>query len=362
MRLTVLSQVPPPIHGSTLMTTTLLRALQDSGHGIALVDRRFSRTIDEVGRFQLRKVGAAVSLAYRVARDAVRRRPQRVILFLTCQPMSFILDVISVAVYRLARRKIVFYIHTVGYRDLARRGHGWRLLVRNVLGGTEPVVVLSSALKSDVEPWVAEARISVIPNTADDTLPGPIRATAGSSPAVVFFSNLIPSKGPAEFIRMSRMVEARAPRARFILAGTPTSPEYQQELETLARVQGAQNLRFAGAITDERQKADLFSDTAVLVFPSLYPFEAQPLVVLEAMKAGIPVVAYDSGSVSDMVKSGVTGVVVPQGATSDLAEAVVSLLSSVEHHRTVAEAAQEAYESTYSLSAFRANWEHALKR
>jgi glycosyltransferase involved in cell wall biosynthesis len=90
------------------------------------------------------------------------------------------------------------------------------------------------------------------------------------------------------------------------------------ELERLAGKLGVSDrLRITGWLEDGRALLPSFD---VFVLPSLY--EGLPLVVLEAMLAGLPVVASDVGSVRDAVSEGVTGLLVPAGDVPRLAAAV----------------------------------------
>ena len=90
------------------------------------------------------------------------------------------------------------------------------------------------------------------------------------------------------------------------------------ELERLAGKLGVTDrLHITGWLEDGRTLLPSFD---VFVLPSLY--EGLPLVVLEAMLAGLPVVASDVGSVRDAVSEGVTGLLVPAGDVPRLAAAV----------------------------------------
>jgi glycosyltransferase involved in cell wall biosynthesis len=62
----------------------------------------------------------------------------------------------------------------------------------------------------------------------------------------------------------------------------------------------------------------------LLVLPSLN--EGFPFVVLEAMAAGKPVVAFNSGGISEAAEDGITGLLISPKNTADLAEAIIFLL------------------------------------
>jgi glycogen(starch) synthase len=93
----------------------------------------------------------------------------------------------------------------------------------------------------------------------------------------------------------------------------------------LARTLGiADRVTFVGAVS----RADLLGEYAsadLLVLPSL--FDSFPVVVVEAMAAGLPVVATRVGGVPEIVGEGETGLLVPPGDPDRLAEALLVVLS-----------------------------------
>jgi glycosyltransferase involved in cell wall biosynthesis len=79
-------------------------------------------------------------------------------------------------------------------------------------------------------------------------------------------------------------------------------------------------VEFPGRV-DGEAKAALWRGTDIFVFPGIQP-EGLPLVILEAMAAGVPVVATDTGAVRDAVEDGEGGLVVPMGDVAALAGAI----------------------------------------
>jgi glycogen(starch) synthase len=86
--------------------------------------------------------------------------------------------------------------------------------------------------------------------------------------------------------------------------------------------------RFLGAV-DAARRAELLAACDAAVVPSRVlddgRHEGMPLVVLEAMCAGAPVVASDSGGIREIVRDGETGLLVPAGSTTALAESLARL-------------------------------------
>jgi glycosyltransferase involved in cell wall biosynthesis len=76
------------------------------------------------------------------------------------------------------------------------------------------------------------------------------------------------------------------------------------------------------------------------------------LVTLEAMAAGIPVVAFDVGALSENIIEGETGYVVPPEDTSTMAERILGLLDSPAERRRLGHAGAEWVRRERSLDAY----------
>ncbi|HEV7622644.1 MAG TPA: glycosyltransferase [Amnibacterium sp.] len=356
----VVSQVPPPVHGSTVMTLRLLETLSTLGR-TTLVDRRFSRSVDDVGRPRPGKVLAVPSLVARLAARVARRRPGACVFFLTNRPGSFLVDLVLVELLRVLRVPTALYLHTNGYRELARRGPLWRAAVRRVLGGADRVVVLGPRMADDVRPFVEEERIAVIANAPGDA-PSPEDATREDGVfRILFLANLLPEKGADAFVRLAARLAAGGTghRWRFDIAGAG-APDRVAALR--AAVEGA---GLAGAATvhgavaaDDRWR--LLHDADVLVLPSTYPLEAQPLVVVEALATGTPVVAYDVGGVGDLVVDGETGLLVPLGDEDGLHRAARALADDPALLADCRAGARARYEQHHSPDSYAAAWRRLL--
>jgi glycosyltransferase involved in cell wall biosynthesis len=121
-------------------------------------------------------------------------------------------------------------------------------------------------------------------------------------------------KGQGLLIEAMGGVLRSLPEARLVLVGYGA-------LESALRLQAAP-LGEAVVFAGERDAAEVLSSFDLYVQPSLY--ESQGLSILEAMAAGVPVVATDVGGVRDAVVPGETGVLAPAGDAAALARAIVS--------------------------------------
>ncbi|MDI2124571.1 glycosyltransferase [Yinghuangia seranimata] len=150
----------------------------------------------------------------------------------------------------------------------------------------------------------------------------------GEAPTVGVVARLQPEKGVEHFVRAAALVAERHPRARFAVVG---GGPLRRGLEELAGTLGvADRVRFLGARTDGPAAV---AGLDVLCVPSLT--EGAPLVVLEAMAAGVPVVAAAVGAIPRQLDHGRAGVLVPPADPDALAAALGRLVADPRERRRV---------------------------
>ena len=112
------------------------------------------------------------------------------------------------------------------------------------------------------------------------------------------------------------------PSALVLIVGD--GPERKGLQKEAKRIGVDDRLRFEGFVAHERLPA-LLAHADLLVLPSLY--EELGTVPLEAMQAGLPIVASETGGVPEVIEDGVNGMLVPPGDPEALARAIDRLLA-----------------------------------
>lgn len=164
---------------------------------------------------------------------------------------------------------------------------------------------------------------------------GPSRRRALGLPAegalVGSVGRLDPIKGHGLLIRAFAMLGDRHPGARLILIG---EGEKREEYQALARELGvAEGVRFMGWRDDV---GDLLEELDLFVFPSRN--EGMGRAAVEAMAAGLAVVAARTGGLPEVVREEETGLLVPPGDAAALSAAIDRLLARPEERRAMGEA------------------------
>jgi glycosyltransferase involved in cell wall biosynthesis len=176
---------------------------------------------------------------------------------------------------------------------------------------------------------------------------GTIRRQLGLSPHVPLVGivgRLVPIKDHATFLEAAAALHRSRPEVRFLVVG---DGELRPSLERLAGTLDLDGrVHFLGW---QRDMPRVYADLDLLVLSSIN--EGTPVALIEAMAAGLPVVATRVGGVADVVDDGKTGLLVPPKDPAALNRAMAVLLDDPDRRREMGQAGRHAVYPLYSDDA-----------
>ena len=163
------------------------------------------------------------------------------------------------------------------------------------------------------------------------------------APVVGTVGNFKPQKAPLDFIKVAALVIREIPDARFVMLGDGELLGASRELAASLGI--ADRVVFAGW---RRDVTDCLHSFNVFLLSSL--FEGLPRSVLQAMSAGLPVVATAAGGTPEAVRDGVTGHVTARGDVEAMARHVTALLKDPARARAFGEAGLKAIGEEFEIT------------
>jgi len=244
----------------------------------------------------------------------------------------------------------------------------FRALARCAYAGASTVVSICDANRQrQIADGAPADKTLVVPNGIDLEGLGarvrrPLPRTPGRQPLrVAFVGRLVPIKDVVTFIHACSLALQAVELDVRIIGPVDEDPRYARRCRRLVARLGLEHaVRFEGALPIER----IYSEIDVLVLTSFS--EGQPLVILEAGAAGIPVVASDAGACRELLDGrggadrqiGPSGIVTRLAAPEDTAAAIVRLARDPEERRLMGAAGRRRvatfYRKSVTVSAYRA--------
>lgn len=204
-----------------------------------------------------------------------------------------------------------------------------RPINRPLLCGASRVIAVSEAVAESLRRngVFDSSKITVVHNGIDvDRFHRPVAPRSDSPVLVGTVGHLAPIKGQDVFVRAAAIISARRHDVHFVIIGEDKSPqlEYRKSLESLVAELDLQGIVTMPGWRDDM--AEVLSSLTLCV--SAARSEPFGLAIVEAMAAGLPVVAAASEGAREIIEDGLSGKLVPVDDPEALAQAINDLIDS----------------------------------
>lgn len=242
---------------------------------------------------------------------------------------------------RLTSRRLIWDV-----RDILETGAAKRMLLW-AAGLCKPhIVAMSGAVAENLS--AARRPFTVVhggrspEHYVADGSPEAVAAELGLGPEhekLAVVARLTPWKGHMLLLDAFASIHRERPQARLLVIGDTTFWEesYRDDLKKRAAKIGCADAVLWLGFRDD--VATILAMSDMLVLPSFY--EPFGIVIVEAMLAGKPVIAMDSGGPPEIVSDGETGIIAKTGSAGHLADAIASLLEDPARLRAMGEAGRQ---------------------
>lgn len=227
---------------------------------------------------------------------------------------------------RSVKVPMVYHVHSPASRDSTRRMRNWvnERVERFCLARAAAVIGVSESLARDtIARGISPEKVFVVRNGVPPRSPRPERQSGQRDWTLGTVALFRPRKGTEILLEALAKLRAKDANVRLRAVGGFETPGHEQELKRQTAELGIADVvewtGFRRDVDPELQQMDLF------ILPSLFG-EGLPMVVLEAMAAGVPVVASRVEGVSEAIRSGQDGLVVEPGDADALASAICDFI------------------------------------
>lgn len=350
MRILFIAPLPPPIHGQSLASDIFLKSIQAS-HKLLVVNTAKKKS---------------KNLLYKIVRNfevggmflkIIKYYPKADVIYLTISESIFG-NVKDLVIYLLCFNKLsqmTIHLHGgAGMIEIMKDKNSWLARINGFfIRKMKNVIILGSSHLPVFQDVIQSSSIHIVPNFAEDYLfleeqEILFKFNVIQQINLLFLSNLLPGKGYLELINAYlELPEPIKSRLNINFAGAFASDEFKAEF--LEKIKGQENVHYHGVVKG-KQKKDLFEKSHIFCLPTYYPYEGQPISILEAYASGCAVITTNHSGIKDVFTNKKNGYEVEKRSVESIREVLAQVVEEPEILKVIAlfnhRVAQEKYRTS----------------
>jgi len=346
----LVGQTPPPFHGQSIVTAMLFDH-QWKNLDVSLLRMAYSDSIDVVGKASFRKVLHLFSLIFKTWKIAFLKRP-KILYYLpaSSNKAAVIRDIIYLSAVRWCFSKKVFHYHAGGLPEYLESAGLLGKLGKWVYRRADASIEICQTPLPPSKAFEAKQQV-FIPNGLDVELLE--RKSTEEFKRVLFVGALNEGKGVMECLKAVSALKEKSPdlAIKMSFAGAWASSEFQQECENYVSNNQLDCVEFLGILKGQ-DKWQAYADADIFFFPSHYQSENFPLVLIEALACGLPVITTHWRGIPQLMEGSEAGILCETKNQEEFVSALEKYCSDEELQSQHSENATRHYQANFTRMKF----------
>jgi glycosyltransferase involved in cell wall biosynthesis len=283
--------LPPPTHGQAVVNQAIVDAISSAGAPLKVVNTSPGALQKGLGYHARR-----MSLHLLEAMPAILEARKGLVYSVVEPGFGMAYNFLIILLARMKGLRIVLHHHSALYTKTYDRRFAW---LSRLAGSDALHVALDEFMAKDLKghyPVISNVAVALNAAYVDDAV---VQDRPARPFTCGFMSNLSREKGLDTFLDCLRSAGKAGLDLRAVIAGPAASEEAAKMIDD-AKAEFGDRLEVLGPVSGVSKQA-FFRSIDVFLFPTRYRVEGQPLVILEAMSYGVPVLASQQGYCAELV-------------------------------------------------------------
>lgn len=338
-KILIIGPLSKPITGIYQANHTLVQGCKQNQIEVELVDTNAQKVFENQsvqGRFKLKKVIMSVLPIIKGSFKLLFKAYDAVYITPAQSYIGFIKYVPFISLAKLKKSPVYLHIHG-GTLRLTYDGVGRKKqqVMKHYLQMSEAVIILGESFKERFSPFLSKEKMRVCENGVQESFvlseaqvkEKLERLKGAEQMELLYLSNLMEAKGVLELLEACKQLKAENFPFHLSLAGE-IEPHIKAIIEKDLMILGDQ-VTYYGSV-DGEDKKQLLNQACIFCLPISYPYEGQPIAILEAMGMGCAIVTTHQGGIKDIVKAYENGLICEVKNSSSIVAAIKSLKNNYE--------------------------------
>ena len=347
----LIGSIQPPHHGSNIYFENLLNSKIGAEFEIHHLDTSDHRDLNNLSKLEITNVYLAVKNLIELSIKLIKEKPNLVYVPISASFLPYLRDGLFILFSKwFSKAKIVIHLHGGDYfrKEFYEKSNFIvKYFIKLSLEKVDCAIVLSNNLKSTFKDLVRN--IDVAFNGIDYTFISDENKKNNHIIKIGYLGNLFITKGILDLIEAYGIV-TKNNKADTVLefAGSYFNQDAAKDfIRSFVKKNNLSSKVFHLGILKGEEKEKFLNELDIFVFLSYN--EGSPLVILEAMAAGLPVIATPVGSIPEVVIDGETGFIIEKKNPRAAADAIIKLLEDPELRVKMGKEGRKRYEEHFTL-------------
>ncbi len=351
-RIVFIGKIPPPYYGVSIWFYTLKNADWPDSLDIKYLNNNINKELKSLGKINLSKIYKNFLLYLRYLILLIRFKPEIVVVPVSQTTIGYLKDSIYLILNKIVNSKTIIILHGSKIDIWQKESN---IIIKKyftyTLNYAYGSIVLGNKLKYLFKPYFSHSRIYVIPNGIDvNVIPA---KNKNKKLELCYLGNLLPSKGIIKLIDALKFLDEIKEKIVLKVVGIWNDKKTKKYcIETVKN--SRLPVTFLGEKTG-KEKYEILSNCDIFIFTPIMP-EGLPLVLIEAMAAGLPIITSNQGAISEIVIDGENGYIIDPVTPQKIAEKIRYLINNPEIRLKMGDKSRSLYEDHYTAKTMVKNY------
>ena len=341
-----LGKLPPPYIGPAIACQMILNSKLKDEFRLIHLDTSDHRDINTLGKIDFGNIYHALHQYYLMVMLLIRYPDAMVYVLAGQTTIGYIRDAVFILMAKLAGRKVITHLRGGNFLNWYNKAPGYaRKIVRFVHPGVSAQIVLGNNLRPLFNWLLPESRIYVVPNGGNYSIPA-VQKDPGKV-IILFLGNFIGTKGVLEVLYASEYLQDLKDKIEFRFAVSWRDAATKEAFLQYKEKHPELPITIVGPVQGA-VKFELLAGSDIFVFPTYYPNEGHPWVIVEAMCAGLPVISTDHAAIRESVIESVNGYLVPKKDAKAVADKIRYLIEHPDERKKMGAESRRLYNEGFT--------------
>lgn len=345
--------------GPSVAFKLILESELKNRYNLLHLDIKANKSLESLGKWSFSKMLRNLQKYYELINILQNKKPELVLIPISQSTIGFLKDSIFIFISTCFKNKTVIQLRGGNFRNwFESTSSMMQFFIKFILKRTDAVIVQGQSLKILFESFFTDENIFVVPNGGNFILKESATSQSNSI-KIIYLGNLQASKGIEDLLNAIVIIKKQAiQNFKVEVIGEWRNKSTQENCEQLVN-ENELPVTFHHGISGNEKHVLLHSGN-LFVFTPREP-EGHPWVIIEAMAAGLPIIATNKGAIAESVKDGVNGFIVPSKSPEAIAEKLRYFIENPSKRIEFGIASKNLYQSQFTENHMVENYSNVFE-